>query len=463
MSNIKKIIACLLAVMLCTTLVNYSTLKVMAMQEIKMNIDGFSIIFYDDDGQGHGSLWIMGYSGTDTEVTLPTIINYNGKTYSGSGCVAADAFKNNSTVKKIIVPDGYDCIQENAFYGCSSLEEVIVGDSNIKDYGVYIDSNAFANCPKLKTYRFGMNAVEIYDSNLDLGIGKDANDMIYPGVTAYVKKGSEMDSYLQKKNNQSNGNKITIVYQDNPASAAKVEYTIPNNNKNKDSGKDSNDDTSGGKKTKFSPGQPYSDADKAITAYKSEADLDGSVFNILQLKVKKATKKSIKIGWKKANKAVKYVVYGNACGKKNKYVKLATVKGTSKQFKKIKKAKLKKAKYYKFILVAIDKDNKIISTSKTVHIATKGGKVDSAKKVKVKSGTKVKIKVGKTSKISAKEVAPAKKKIKVHRKLSFESTNEKVATVDKKGNIKGVAAGSCEVYVYSQCGISAKINVTIQK
>ena len=329
MNKIKKIIACLLAVMLCTTLVNYPSSKVMAMQEIKMNIDGFSIIFYDDDGQGHGSLWITGYTGTATEITLPTIIKYNGKTYSGSGCVATDAFKNNTTIKKVIVPDGYEFIQEAAFYGCSALEEVIVGDSNVKDFGFYIDSNAFANCPKLKTYRFGMN--EMVNQNTDLGIGKDANGMIYSGVTAYVKKGSSIDEYLKNKNNESNGNKINIVYQDNPAADAKVEYTIPNENKGSGG---SNDDTSGGKKTKFSPGQPYSDADKAITAYKSETDLDGSVCNILQLKVKKATKKSIKIGWKKANGATKYVVYGNACGKKNKYVKLATVKGTSNQFKR---------------------------------------------------------------------------------------------------------------------------------
>ncbi|MCR5338763.1 MAG: Ig-like domain-containing protein [Lachnospiraceae bacterium] len=46
--------------------------------------------------------------------------------------------------------------------------------------------------------------------------------------------------------------------------------------------------------------------------------------------------------------------------------------------------------------------------------------------------------------------------------LRFESDNTKVATVDKKGNVKGIAKGKATVYVYSQNGIYKKLKVTVK-
>ena len=59
---------------------------------------------------------------------------------------------------------------------------------------------------------------------------------------------------------------------------------------------------------------------------------------------------------------------------------------------------------------------------------------------------------------------PAKKKqkIKNHRKPSFESDNTAVATVDSKGKITAAGKGSCNIYVYAQDGIFAKVKVSVK-
>lgn len=56
----------------------------------------------------------------------------------------------------------------------------------------------------------------------------------------------------------------------------------------------------------------------------------------------------------------------------------------------------------------------------------------------------------------------SKKKLPNHRKVSYESTNKKIATVSKKGVIKGKKKGTCYVYVYVENGISNKVKVTVR-
>lgn len=88
---------------------------------------------------------------------------------------------------------------------------------------------------------------------------------------------------------------------------------------------------------------------------------------------------------------------------------------------------LKKGTYYKFMIVALDKNNNVVSSSKIVHVATKGGKVGNAGKVTIKAKkNKVSIKKGKTFKL------------------------------------KGKKKGTCYVYAYAQNGVFAKIKVTVK-
>ena len=193
-------------------------------------------------------------------------------------------------------------------------------------------------------------------------------------------------------------------------------------------------------------------------------DPSGTEFGLLQAKAIKITNTSVKIGWKKVPGAKKYVIYGNKCGTRNKYKKLTTTTKLTASYKKVAGKKIRKGTYYKFLVYAVDANGKIKSTSKTVHVATTGGKVGNDKKVTTaaKKG-RVSIKKGKTFRLRAKPV-PASSKLKVqrHRGMAYESTNKKIATVSSKGVIKGMGKGTCYVYAYTQNGVFAKVKVTVK-
>lgn len=199
--------------------------------------------------------------------------------------------------------------------------------------------------------------------------------------------------------------------------------------------------------------------DTKIKGLKSDKDIAGSSFADIKAKASKQTKSSIKISWNKVSGADGYLVYGNTCGKKNSYKLLKDTKSTSLTHKK-----LKKATSYKYLVVAYKNVSGVKATlaaSKVIHTITKGGKTGVAKSVKVTSGTKVSLKVGKTKKIKAREVK-SDKKIDSHRKLSYESDNSKIATVNASGKITAKKKGKCNIYVYAQNGVYAKIRVTVK-
>ena len=192
----------------------------------------------------------------------------------------------------------------------------------------------------------------------------------------------------------------------------------------------------------------------------------GAEYGKLQAKASKVTKNSIKLTWNKVEGADGYVIYGNKCSKNNKYVKIKELPAAKKSFTQ---KKLKKGTYYKYLVVAVKKNAEgkqiVASTSKTIHAATKGGKVGNAKTIKIKNVSKNKktIKLGKKFTLKTKQVAEKKSlKIKNHRKLSFESSDTSIATVSSKGKIKAVGKGKCYIYVYAQNGVSSKVKITVK-
>ena len=70
--------------------------------------------------------------------------------------------------------------------------------------------------------------------------------------------------------------------------------------------------------------------------------------------------------------------------------------------------------------------------------------------------------VGKKVTLTATEIKNSTKKIRPHRKICFESDNKSIATVTKKGVIKGVKKGKTKVYVYAQNGVYKIINVNVK-
>ncbi|GEM_PF-1733338 len=214
-------------------------------------------------------------------------------------------------------------------------------------------------------------------------------------------------------------------------------------------------------------------SDKTVTAIKNDKDIKGAKFALLKPLIKKQTKKAITLRWAKVNGASGYIVYGNLCStkaKKYKFKKLATLKGASKITWT--HEKLKKGTCYKYMIIAYRNINGHIITianAPILHGVTSGGKYCVAKSVKInkvgkkKKATKITLNKGKKAAIKAVEVKAAKKlKLSRHRGLSYETTNPKVATVTKKGVIRAVKKGKCNIYVYAQNGISKEIKVTVK-
>ena len=221
-------------------------------------------------------------------------------------------------------------------------------------------------------------------------------------------------------------------------------------------------------KAGLKPGTSAEAAEQAITSLKTESDPADSVYAKLQLKSTKQTNKSITLKWTKVGNAKKYVIYGNKCGKTIRPEKLATINNPSKTattFRKVAGRNIKKGKYYKFIVVALDRNNNVISASKMIHVATKGGKVGNHKSVTVRMSVIAKamnLKAGKTLKINARAVAQSNRlKVKDHVGMRYESTNSKIAAVSKDGRITAKKKGSCYIYAYAQNGVFRKIKVKV--
>ncbi len=198
-----------------------------------------------------------------------------------------------------------------------------------------------------------------------------------------------------------------------------------------------------------------------VKSLKNDDDPKGTTFGFLFAKQKKATKNAITITWKKPKNAAYFVIYGNKCGKENHYERITSVTGTSYTH-----SGLDKGTYYKFLVSAFDKNNKHLGTSNTVHVATKGGKVCNFKKVTTaaKKNQVTLAKKGKIFKLKGKAIAESKKlKVNVHRKVRYESTNKKIATVNTAGKVTAKKKGTCYIYVYAQNGAYQKVKVTVKK
>ena len=188
-------------------------------------------------------------------------------------------------------------------------------------------------------------------------------------------------------------------------------------------------------------------------------DVVGSTQQHLYLRSAKVKNNSVKISWKKVKGADGYIIYGNKCGKKMKHITTIDKPSATSYIAK----KLKKGTYYKYLVVAYkttSSGDKVITTSKSVHAATTGGKVGNPTSIKVKK-SKFVLKKGKKAKIKAS--FKKKKNVKLHiADFRYESLDKSVATVNKKGEIKAVSKGKTKILVYTQNGLSKAVSVTVK-
>nr|WP_288546148.1 Ig-like domain-containing protein [uncultured Blautia sp.] len=194
-------------------------------------------------------------------------------------------------------------------------------------------------------------------------------------------------------------------------------------------------------------------------------------FRRLRARSVKQTKTSVTLQWNIIKDADGYFVYGNRCNtgtKSYKYRKLATITGGD--ISTWTQKDLKKGTYYKYVIKAyrlVNGKKVVTDTSISVHAVTGGGKYGNAKAVSVtqignkKNVSKIALKMGKTAQIKAKEVKKDKK-IERHRKLCYESSNTKVATVTPDGLIRATGKGTCTIWVYAQNGIYKALKITVK-
>ena len=195
-----------------------------------------------------------------------------------------------------------------------------------------------------------------------------------------------------------------------------------------------------------------------------KTEAEGSEFGKLRARIRKATDTSLTIRWNRVRNATSYAVYASKCGGKTGYKKVKTINGN--KTTTYTQKKLKKAHYYRYIVVAYGNENgnqEIRSISKAVHAVTNGAKSGNSRKVTVPDKEKkITLKAGGAKTLHPKRIVASGKKAAAHRRICFESANKKVATVTSKGKIKAVAAGTATIYCYAHDGIYQTVKVTVK-
>lgn len=181
--------------------------------------------------------------------------------------------------------------------------------------------------------------------------------------------------------------------------------------------------------------------------------------------------KKITLKWTKSASADGYDVYVQYCGSKaTKPVKTIKKNTTTKAtIKKINGKKINLKKNFHAYIEAykmIDGKKVVLGKSNVGHVVgAKNSKYTNVKSIKLtkKSYT---VKVGKTTKVKARITLVDKSKKHISKahgaKFRYKSSDTSIATVSKKGKIKGIKKGTCTIYVYAINGKMKKAKVTVK-
>ncbi len=121
---------------------------------------------------GGSDVAAIGYTGDKTDITIPSTVTGDGKTYNVIA-VGNNGFKGNTTLKTVSFTDSIKSIGQNAFSGCTGLKSVIIGN---KITG--IGASAFSNCTGIEKAVFGKGIESVGDG-------------AFSGVTFYKVGGTE--------------------------------------------------------------------------------------------------------------------------------------------------------------------------------------------------------------------------------------------------------------------------------
>jgi uncharacterized protein YjdB len=198
----------------------------------------------------------------------------------------------------------------------------------------------------------------------------------------------------------------------------------------------------------------------SITAQWTIDKKDAPFISSINVKQKKG---KLTISWDKTSaKTVKvYVAYN---GKKFAAKNTKSTDKTSVTLKKLDGKAIKFNKTFKLYLEGFDSNGKSMGKTPTAYVAGKdNSKLTNAKSIKLTKKS-LSVDTGKTVNIKASvKLADKKKKLpKNAAKLRYVSSDETIATVDKKGAVKGVNSGTCFVYVFAVNGLAKKVEITVK-
>ena len=190
-----------------------------------------------------------------------------------------------------------------------------------------------------------------------------------------------------------------------------------------------------------------------------------------KLKVSQKGKK-IKISWGKVPGADGYDVYVQYCSKDFNAGSITSVKNgktTKLTVEKVNGKNLDLKKVFKvYVLAFKQEEEKNVTLAKTITahvVGSKNTKYTNVKAVKVKKSS-YNLKKGGTAVIKAGTILVSRNKKKLSnehaKEFRYATTNNKIATVSKKGKIKAVGKGSCSIYVYARNGYAKRIKVKVK-
>lgn len=83
---------------------------------------GYKYDIYTDDNESEYCI-ITGYTGTDTELVIPSSFTYDGNEIPVKE-IKQETFRDNTSITSVKIPEGVKSIGQKAFSGCSSLTDV---------------------------------------------------------------------------------------------------------------------------------------------------------------------------------------------------------------------------------------------------------------------------------------------------------------------------------------------------
>ena len=152
---------------------------------------------------GSSEVTVKEYTGSDTNIILPTKVTYNDTEYDitavGSNVLKKLAGAENTDIT-VTIPDGYTTIANEAFKNCYGLKSI-----NIPNSVTRVNYNAFEGCKDLTTVTFA-------DGEKSLTLGNQVfyncaalNNLALPARAGEIGAGMVQGGVLYQKNDDGNG------------------------------------------------------------------------------------------------------------------------------------------------------------------------------------------------------------------------------------------------------------------